>query len=79
MLPPSTVKQIAKLLQSQTPEVLSARYDPKAMESAKIYPDMIWVREGPEALKYLLQFYSQLVAFYSGAAERGDAVLLVIH
>lgn len=79
LLPPSTVKQIAKLLQSQTPEVLSARYDPKAMESAKIYPDMIWVREGPEALKYLLQFYSQLVAFYSGAAERGDAVLLVIH
>jgi Domain of unknown function (DUF1877) len=79
LLLPAEVKQIATLLQAQTPEVLSAKYNPKAMESAKVYPVVIWVREGPEALNYLLQFYAQLVAFYKGAAERGDAVLLVVH
>ena len=79
LLSPAEVRQIAALLEKYPPEALAARYDPKAMEAAKIYPAIIWVREGPEALKYVLQFYSQLIAFYKGAAERGEAVLLVIH
>jgi len=79
LLPPDEVREIAKLLENYPPEVLASRYDPKAMEAAKIYPAIIWIREGPEALKYVLQFYSQLLSFYKGAAERGDAVLLVVH
>ena len=79
LLSPAEVLDIAKLLESYPPEVLASKYDAKAMEAAKIYPVIIWVREGPEALKYVLQFYAQLVAFYKGAAERGEAVLLVVH
>ena len=70
---------IAKLLSKETPEVLAKRYDPQALERADIYPDGIWVREGPEAWKYVLAFYKQLVLFYQQAAERGDAVVFVVH
>jgi hypothetical protein len=79
LLSPGEVQDIAKLLENYPPEVLVSRYNPKAMETAQIYPSIIWVREGPEALNYVLQFYSQLVSFYKAAAERGDAVLLVVH
>lgn len=79
LLSPAEVQNIAKLLENYPPEVLASRYNPKAMETAQIYPSIIWIREGQEALKYVLQFYSQLVSFYKAAAERGDAVLLVVH
>ena len=79
LLTPAEVKAIAELLSKETPEVLAARYKPQALEGAKIYPTVIWVREGPEALRYVLQFYRQLIIFYQQAAERGDAVVFVIH
>ena len=78
LLSPSDARRVAKLLESFPPQALAAKFNPRAMEAAKIYPDIIWVREGPEALKYVLQFYAQLLAFYKEAAERGDAVLLVV-
>jgi Domain of unknown function (DUF1877) len=79
LLTPAEVKAIAELLAKETPELLSTRYNPQALERAKIYPSIIWVREGPDALKYVLQFYKPLVQFYQRAAERGDAVIFVVH
>jgi hypothetical protein len=79
LLTSAEVKAIAKLLTKLTPELISARYNPQALEKAEIYPSIIWVREGPEALKYVLQFYKPLVEFYQRAAERGNAVIFVVH
>ena len=79
LLSPAEVREIAEFLEKYPPELLASRYNPTAMEAAKIYPAIIWVREGPAALKYALHFYSQPVSFYKGAAERGGAVLLVVH
>lgn len=45
------------------------------MAAKQIYPDVIWVRDGQEALDYVLENYQQLKTFYSDAAERGDAVV----
>jgi hypothetical protein len=45
------------------------------MEAKQIYPDVIWVRDGQEALDYALDNYQQLQVFYRDAAARGDAVI----
>ena len=51
------------------------------MTQAGVYPAVIWKRDGEEALTYvldLLDYYKKLVAFYKLAAEKGQAVILVI-
>lgn len=79
LLTPTEVKAIAALLTTETPERLAARYEPKALERAEIYPSVIWVREGKEALDYVLTFYKKLVVFYQQAAERGNAVIFAVN
>ncbi|MEX8505739.1 YfbM family protein [Leptothrix ochracea] len=79
LLTPTEVKAIAALLTTETPERLAARYEPKALERSEIYPSVIWVREGKEALDYVLTFYRKLVKFYQQAAERGDAVIFAVN
>jgi hypothetical protein len=69
------VAQVAKALESITVESLSAKFDPQDMERKQIYPDVIWGRDGAEALDYLLENYEQLEVFYRDAAARGDAVI----
>jgi len=71
------VRLLAGLLEAETPAKLTARFDAKAMDREKIYPD-VWVREGKEALDYLLEYYVQLVAFYRAAAKADRAVLFVV-
>lgn len=77
ILSPERVKEIAGALGSLSTESLSSKYDPSAMERAKVYPN-IWVREGPEGLRFLLNYLPALQAFYKKAAESGSAVILVI-
>lgn len=75
LLKPDDVKAIAKLLAGISPDQLRSRFKPKEMTRAGIYPDVIWDRDGDEALKYLLDNYTKLVAFYTLAAQRGQAVV----
>ncbi|HEY6620186.1 MAG TPA: YfbM family protein [Steroidobacteraceae bacterium] len=78
LLMPAEVKAIAKLLEETTPEMLRARYKPKEMTRAGVYPGEIWARDGDEAMQYVLEYYKKLVAFYKLAALRGQAVILLI-
>jgi hypothetical protein len=78
LLKPDEVKAIAQLLDATPPEVLQKRFKPEEMTRAKVYPSVIWVRDGDEALKYLLDNYKNLVAFYKRAAERGQAVIFAL-
>jgi len=77
LLSPSDVKEIAMLLKEETPEKLALEYDPKLMDKQGIYPQ-IWVRDGQEALSWLLGYYKQLVVFYGNAAKNGQGVLIVL-
>jgi hypothetical protein len=77
LLLPELVRDVAELLEPLTAEVLAARYDPKAMDEADIYPQ-IWERDGAEGLDYILHFYGPLRTFYLEARDRGDAALLWI-
>jgi hypothetical protein len=74
ILQPDQVKSIAGALIDES--VFKSRYAPEAMEAAQIYPEIIWVRDGDEALGYLVENYRELVTFYRAAAERGDGVVL---
>ncbi|MBD8528899.1 MULTISPECIES: YfbM family protein [unclassified Massilia] len=73
-LTPDEVAAVALALIGVTPAVLAERYDPQDMEAKEIYPE-IWVRDDTEALRYLLQSFTQLQKFYTDAAARGDAVI----
>lgn len=72
------VEAIAEALAKITPENLSVRYNTDAMTKAGIYPTIIWNREGPEALVFLLDYYKPLVTFYRHAAEKGQLVVIAI-
>jgi hypothetical protein len=73
-LAPSQVQAVSKALSALSAQELAKRYVPKDMAKKDIYPN-IWVRDGEEALGYLLEYYELLVVFYRDAASRGDAVL----
>ncbi|MBH9579322.1 YfbM family protein [Inhella proteolytica] len=69
------VASVAAALAGLPADKLASRYQPADMAKLEIYPDVIWVRDGAEALDYLLENYQQLVEFYRDAAARGDAVI----
>lgn len=73
-LEPEQVRSIASWLPDDS--VFKSRFDPQAMERARIYPEVIWVRDDADALEYLVENYRELVAFYKSAAERGDGAIL---
>ena len=74
-LTPAQVALVAGALSQLTLDYLESRFNAKDMEAKDIYPDAIWVRDGKEALDYLLENYQQLVTFYRDAAERGDGAI----
>lgn len=77
LLTVNEVKAIARALKSETTEKLRPRYDPKKMEALKIYPE-IWVRDGTEALTFLLENYAALAAFYEKASASNQAILIAL-
>jgi hypothetical protein len=74
-LTPEQVVRLSAALDSLTTDELHARFDPQDMQDKGIYPEAIWVRDGEEALDYLLNNLAHLVDFYRDAAARGDGVL----
>jgi Domain of unknown function (DUF1877) len=59
-----------------TIEEFERGFKPAEMAAADIYPDVIWERDGKDALDYVLENYQQLVVFYRDAAARGDGAVL---
>jgi hypothetical protein len=40
--------------------LLRSRFDPKRMTELQIYPEIIWLRDGTEALDYVMELHQQL-------------------
>lgn len=74
----SQVKAVADELGKHSRETLTARFNPKAMTKAEIYPSIIWERESKEALADLLVSYETLASFYRRAAEKRQMVIVVM-
>ncbi|SHN31604.1 protein of unknown function [Duganella sacchari] len=78
VLTPAQVRQIAAMLERETPAALAARYAPQAMEAEHVYPEGIWEQEGQGALVYLLNFYEELLVFVKQADRKGQAMVVVL-
>jgi hypothetical protein len=76
ILQPAQVQSIASALSSIGLSDFKARYSPSAMQAANVYLSDMCVRDGDEALDYIAGNYQTLVAFYRGAAERGEGAVL---
>jgi len=74
-LTPTQVSLVAGALSQLTVDHLESRFNPEDMEAKDIYPDVIWARDGKDALDYLLENYRQLATFYRDAAQRGDGAI----
>ena len=75
-LTPGQVREVAAALAGLTPQDLRRRYDPQKMQALRIYPDVMWVRDGEGALAWAMERFAPLVQFYADASARGDAVVL---
>jgi len=74
-LTPDQVRTVAELLSKTDAERLASRFDPADMARKNIYPEVIWERDGHDALEYVLENYTHLQTFYQDASDRGDCVL----
>lgn len=77
VLDPERVRAVAASLGAVGVDTLRARFDPRAMASADIYPN-IWERADEEFDAYLAPHFERLRSFYRQAAADGQAVLLAI-
>ena len=59
-------------------EELRARYDPRAMDAADVYPSRIWVRDGDEALDYVMEYIAILRATLQEAVEMNRGLMLTL-
>ena len=76
IMEPEEVKHVALALAVIGDASFSSRFNPQAMKSADIYLADMCVRDGTDALDYILQNFHSLVDFYRGAADRGDGAIL---
>ncbi|WP_127086974.1 YfbM family protein [Dulcicalothrix desertica] len=75
---PDEVARVSEVLSSITVEKLRANFLSQAMDEALIYPIGIWVRDGEDALNWLLMFYDGLVKFYQHAASGKKAIIMYV-
>lgn len=76
IIEPKQVDIIATALASIDENNFKSRYAPDAMQAADVYLADMCVRDGNDALEYIVQNYHNLTAFYRDAARRGDGAIL---
>jgi hypothetical protein len=69
---------IAAAVASVSDEELRARYDPSAMDAADVYPSRIWVRDGDEALDYVMEYIAMLRGTLAEAVEMNRGLMLTL-
>jgi hypothetical protein len=69
---------IAAAVAGISDEELRARYDPRAMDAADVYPSRIWVRDGDEALDYVMEYIAILRATLQEAVEMNRGLMLTL-
>ena len=79
LLRPFKVATFAAALAKISPDDFRGRYNPEAMQTAEIYPD-IWdrVEEREENLQYLLEYFEELKTFTATAHEQGTGLIIYL-
>ena len=74
---PAEVKRIAELLDGLSQEEMKERFDPEAMDTAEVYPE-IWKQEAEAAWEYVWDYYLRFKEFYLRTAKEGSGVATMI-
>jgi len=74
---PAQLVECRDFVHSLTEHDLRAEYDPHEMDELDIYPD-IWLREGDEALEYVLEYFQTLSAFLRDAVAENQGCVISI-
>jgi hypothetical protein len=74
VLSPEQVSKVSSALIDE--EAFRRRFDPTSLAQANIYLHEMCVRDGDDALDYIVDNYRGLVDFYRNAAARGDGAIL---
>jgi hypothetical protein len=71
-------REIAAALAAISDDDLRKRFKPDAMDAADIYPNLVWVRDGDNALEYVMEYFEALRAAVveAAGAHRGLMVTL---
>jgi len=75
-LTPQQLSEFRDFVHSIPESEIRARYDPKRMTELHIYPEIIWERDGNEALEYVLEFHEQLLVFLRDAVGEEQGCVL---
>lgn len=73
----SEVTMIEDMLQEHTRESLLAHYDGRAMDQAKVYPQ-IWGRDGESGFEYLWENFTTLQSFVRTTRELNQQLLIYL-
>lgn len=76
LLEPQQVRSVAIALESIDEKAFESKYNPEAMQTADIYLADMCVRDGNEALEYIVENYRILRAFYKTTAENSQGAIL---
>lgn len=76
LLLPKEVADADHLLQGISVQRLREAYDPVELTAKRVYPDVIWNREGEAAYDFLAKGYEGLKTVVSVASAAGDALLI---
>src|SRR5688572_14645884 len=71
-------RSIAAAVAAISDKELRARYDPSAMDAADVYPSLIWVRDGDEALDYVMEYIAILRGTLAEAVEMKRGLMLTL-
>ena len=74
----SETRTIAAALAALGDDDLRGRFDPQAMEAADVYPDVIWVRDGEEALSYVMTYFGALRESVMEAAGTNRGLMVTL-
>jgi hypothetical protein len=76
-LRPGEVAQVARALQSVTPDLFWSQFDANAVREADLYPQGLWSDTAVDK-EYITGNYEKLVDFFTAANRANEAVLLYI-
>lgn len=72
------VREVANAVAALSDADLRARFDPKQMEAAGVYPDIIWVRDREESLEYVMAYVGTLRETLAEAVAANRGLLIVL-
>lgn len=77
-LSPRQVAEFRDYVHGLPEDLLRSRFDPIRMTELQIYPEIIWLRDGTEALDYVMEFHQKLWAFLRDAADERQGCVIWI-